>query len=281
MGVYEMRALGILVVAALVGSPVSALADFWQGFYLTQKPAPPAKQEVAQQDAGPSNHSASVCLAEIFRKQEKYAIPDNLLLAIGIQEAGRKDKTGLTVWPWTVNAKGKGMFFQSKSEVVSWVEARRKLGMKSIDVGCMQVNLKWHGKAFDSVQQALEPSANVDYAARFLLGLYHETGDWGKAAGRYHSATEKHQTVYLNALARNHGVARAKASEMSRRVAAAMGLARPTIVAKTEPKTPPPPVFWTSALSNDPNAEQATDTGFSLYSNNPIRPVLPKYRSMF
>lgn len=273
-----MRAHRALLITIAIGISLPASADYWQGFYLTENPA---KQKPVSPKTKTSVNASAICLAEIFRAQDRYDIPDNLLLAIGIQEAGRNSDSGLTVWPWTINAEGQGMFFQSKAEVVNWVNTRRKQGVKSIDVGCMQVNLKWHGQAFSSIQQALEPAFNVDYAARFLLDLYRETGDWGQASGRYHSATEKHQTVYLNALARNHKVARAAAGDMSERVAAQTGRARETIVAKREPKLAKPSVFWTSALSKADNAEQNTEAGFSLYSNSPIRPVLPKYRSMF
>jgi hypothetical protein len=55
----------------------------------------------------------------------------------------------------------------------------------------MQVNLRHHPAAFASLDDAFEPSLNVDYAARFLIALRNgdARGDWIEAAGMYHSRT--------------------------------------------------------------------------------------------
>ena len=61
---------------------------------------------------------------------------------------------------------------------------------RSIDVGCMQINLSYHGKAFKSIEDALDPQQNVAYAARYLKSLYENNNkDWLKAAMAYHSTT--------------------------------------------------------------------------------------------
>ncbi len=51
------------------------------------------------------------------------------------------------------------------------VAAMRAAGMQSIDVGCMQINLRAHPAAFASIDDAFDPAANADYAARFLRDL--------------------------------------------------------------------------------------------------------------
>ena len=77
----------------------------------------------------------------------------------------------------------------TKAEVIAAVEALQAKGVRSIDVGCMQVNLMYHPQAFASLQEAFDPVANARYAARFLLELKSETGSWDKATAWYHSAT--------------------------------------------------------------------------------------------
>ena len=62
-------------------------------------------------------------------------------------------------------------------------------GMRSIDVGCMQVNLMHHPNAFASLDAAFDPVANALYAARFLNTLYGISGSWVKATAAYHSQT--------------------------------------------------------------------------------------------
>jgi hypothetical protein len=88
-----------------------------------------------------------------------------------------------------VNAEGQGYFYESKAAAVAAVRSMQAQGMRSIDVGCMQVNLMHHPNAFASLEMAFEPQANATYAAQFLNELYAQTGHWTAAAALYHSAT--------------------------------------------------------------------------------------------
>lgn len=261
-----------MATGAVLGAP--AQAEFFSGFYRSSAPVPAPEPEVApRRKPGPAVSGAD-CLAAILDAQARYGIPDNMLLSIGVQEAGRRGPEGLTVWPWTVNAAGEGAFFRSREEALTWVRAKRRAGVRSIDVGCMQVNQKWHGDAFASLDQAFDPAANVDYAARFLRDLYRETGDWWKAAGRYHSATDEHRDVYLAALKRNHAVVSAQLSRLIAQASTArvFALATAAPALPPAPKLPPPPVYWSAGR------EAAMTSRFSIYSNRPMQPVLPAYR---
>ncbi|MBV8915391.1 MAG: transglycosylase SLT domain-containing protein [Acetobacteraceae bacterium] len=116
-------------------------------------------------------------------------MPDKLLPAIGRVESGRLDSmTGkVRPWPWTINVEGTGYFYGSKAEVISAVQAFEARGVRSIDVGCMQVNLMHHPKAFSSLEEAFDPSSNARYAVKFLTALYGQTKDWNLATAWYHS----------------------------------------------------------------------------------------------
>ncbi len=92
-------------------------------------------------------------------------------------------------WPWTINAAGQGFFFPSKSAAIQAVQQLQAAGINSIDVGCMQINLRYHPAAFRSLSQAFDPTANARYAAVFLTALYDHSQDWTKATGDYHSQT--------------------------------------------------------------------------------------------
>jgi soluble lytic murein transglycosylase-like protein len=61
--------------------------------------------------------------------------------------------------------------------------------VKSIDVGCLQVNLMYHPDAFATLEQAFDPRTNANYAARFLNTLYAGDKDWAHAIAAYHSET--------------------------------------------------------------------------------------------
>lgn len=116
-------------------------------------------------------------------------IPSQLLRSIALVESGRADPvTGRTVpWPWTINVSGTGYFFSSSEEAVAAVRNFQARGIKSIDVGCAQVNLLHHPTAFATLERAFDPEANAGYAARFLKSLYGDTRNWPLAAAAYHS----------------------------------------------------------------------------------------------
>lgn len=119
--------------------------------------------------------------------------------AIAVVESGRPDRdTGVKApWPWTINADGQGRFFETKAEAIAAVRALQAQGVRSIDVGCMQVNLLYHPTAFLDLDDAFDPVANADYAARFLLSLHWRTGGWLPATMAYHSSSPELGRPYL------------------------------------------------------------------------------------
>jgi hypothetical protein len=132
-----------------------------------------------------------LCRLAIGAAERTYSLPSHLLAAIGRVESGRKDSASgaFNPWPWTVNAEGQGSFYNSKAEAVAAVQGMRKQGMRSIDVGCMQISLLHHPDAFPNLEQAFDPAINADYGARFLLQLHDKANSWPKAVAWYHSAT--------------------------------------------------------------------------------------------
>ncbi|MGA3398199.1 MAG: transglycosylase SLT domain-containing protein [Acetobacteraceae bacterium] len=135
--------------------------------------------------------SSAPCDAAITTAENALRLPPHLLEAIGEVESGRPDpSTGhLQPWPWTINADGVGAFFASKAEAVAAVRTLQARGVRSIDVGCMQVNLMFHPTAFASLEEAFDPRANAQYAAHFLNALHAGSRDWSGAIAAYHSQT--------------------------------------------------------------------------------------------
>lgn len=130
------------------------------------------------------------CRVAIAAAERGSGMPERLMRSIGIVESGRRDETGtMSAWPWTINAEGVGSYFPTKAEAIAAVNALRARGVRSIDVGCMQVNLVHHAEAFSSLEEAFDPGANARYAARFLQRLFAQTGSWPGAAAGYHSLT--------------------------------------------------------------------------------------------
>ena len=134
---------------------------------------------------------SALCRAAISTAESGQRIPDAFLAAIARVESGRPDRQtgGLVAWPWTINAEGVGSFYTTKAEAVDAVRALQARGVRSIDVGCLQVNLLNHPDAFGSLEQAFDPAANASYAGRFLISLFDKMGSWPLAAAAYHSQT--------------------------------------------------------------------------------------------
>lgn len=160
------------------------------------QPLPAKAQETAVVDED------FVCLSATLKAEEKYQIQKHLLTSISNVETGRWNKRlqQKAAWPWTVNVKGKGYFYKTKAEAVVAVKNWQKRGYKSIDVGCMQVNLRFHGKKFASLEEAFDPEKNVDVAARFLKKRHQSRGDWMKAATDYHSKRPSKARAYKKKL---------------------------------------------------------------------------------
>jgi len=119
-------------------------------------------------------------------------VPLAVLQAIALTETGRHlpgAGDGLRPWPWTVNQAGEGHWFDTQEQALTYATEARDQGISNIDLGCFQLNQRWHGDAFPSLQAMFDPPQNALYAARFLRSLYQDSGDWSQAAGAYHSNT--------------------------------------------------------------------------------------------
>jgi hypothetical protein len=139
----------------------------------------------------PNQPPGLLCRQAISAAAKAHGVPPSLMAAVGRVESGRRDPLSGTFhpWPWTVDADGQGTFYDTKAQAIAAVRALQATGGHSIDVGCMQVNLRNHPHAFATLEQAFDPMANADYAARFLVELRGQSGSWPQATALYHSAT--------------------------------------------------------------------------------------------
>ncbi len=130
-----------------------------------------------------------ICLFYTTQVEQNKKIKENILSTISLVETGRNSNNNIVgyPWPWTIAYQGKGRYFDSKQEAIAKVKQLQKNGVKSIDVGCMQINLFYHKDAFASLDDAFDPKTNVEYAGDFINRLYKKHGNWGAAATGYHS----------------------------------------------------------------------------------------------
>jgi len=143
--------------------------------------------------------TAEACAAATAATERRAAVPAHLLTAISLAESGRWDATrrASVAWPWTVTARGEGQFFPTKAAAVAAVRKLARQGVRNIDVGCMQVNLMHHPKAFASLEEAFDPRANVAYGAAYLKSRHAARGSWSQAVADYHSRDPKRGRAYM------------------------------------------------------------------------------------
>jgi hypothetical protein len=146
--------------------------------------------------AAADEYSAVLCEQAIVAGARRGGVPVEVLHAIALTETGRKSGDRLRPWPWAINREGEGFWFASREEALAFAQASIAAGRPSFDVGCVQINYRWHGHAFPSIDAMLDPEWTATYAAQFLRTLYEERGSWSEAAGAYHSLTPDHAVPY-------------------------------------------------------------------------------------
>ena len=222
-------ALRLVLVSLLAAAPAAARAG-----------APPLAP------AGGAE-PGQLCRAAIAAVEREAGLPPRLLAAMARVESGRRDPdTGwFHPWPWTINAEGRGSFFPTKAAAVAAVQGLQAQGVRSIDVGCMQINLRHHPNAFASLEEAFDPTSNARYATRFLKDLQAARGDWMRSASHYHSQTPELADAYrarvAAALEAEHSVPSPVAPPPPAMLAAASVAAPPRL--PTPPAMVAPPAF--------------------------------------
>ena len=145
-------------------------------------------------DSGQDNDCES--LTKVVEKT--FALPTGILTSISRVEAGRVMNNGeQRAWPWTINHAGKGIFFDTKDEMLEYVRAHLDDSDQNIDIGCMQINHFWHGDQFMNLDEMADPFTNIVYSAIFLTDLKATHEDWDLAIRHYHNANPDQNTPYV------------------------------------------------------------------------------------
>ena len=134
------------------------------------------------------------CDRAAAKAETAWNLPAGLLAAIGTVESGGIDRHA---WPWAINAEGWSIFASSRAEAVSTVAALQRRGLRYIDVGCFQVDLFFHPRAFASLDEAFDPDANAQAASRILALARFGSAGWDQAIAAYHSASLLRGAWYL------------------------------------------------------------------------------------
>ena len=128
---------------------------------------------------------------------DQYGIPVDVFFSIALQESGKSGRDKYLPWPWTLNIDNKGHYFDSREEaeiaLLNAMEGAKQQGkVAKVAVGIGQIYMPSHVTQFTSPIQALDPTLNLNYAAKLLVEHYKATvkmgyPDWWVAVGRYHT----------------------------------------------------------------------------------------------
>lgn len=155
------------------------------------------KHLVAGVLAGMLSAGQAVCAdalsGTIFEKAgEETAVDPTLLYAVSLCESGFKaagdDKR--RPWPWTLRYPGGAFYAASKKNAELELKRLGQLGITSVDVGLMQINLRWHR---DRIRDAdiLDPATNLRLGARILKeALNSSPENLALGIARFHSWTD-------------------------------------------------------------------------------------------
>src|SRR5579871_4993253 len=114
------------------------------------------------------------CEREMTRAAARTGVPLNVLYSVGLTETGRRGELS----PFDLNIDGRDVHSGTLAEAMARFALARARGARLIDIGCMQINHRWHAAHFGALSEMFDPARNVEYAASFLKSLRAQEGNW-------------------------------------------------------------------------------------------------------
>lgn len=143
----------------------------------------------------PALSSSNPCYQAIQKYSASMNVPLNVFYGIS--------KTESNFHPWAINVHGKSVFNANRRQTISYVRSLIEKEIYSFDVGCMQMNVKWHHTRFRSIDELVDPWHNVYQSGLFLLELKREFGSWPRAVSAYHNRNPSIGNAYLEQVLAN------------------------------------------------------------------------------
>jgi len=122
------------------------------------------------------------------RAAKKYKIDPLLIYSVALAESALERKKGLiSPWPWTLRAKSPFYIHSYSKAKKKLIELQKKYGT-DIDVGLMQINLRWNSYRVPSVMDLLIPEKNIMIGTQILSeSIKSAPNDLVLGIGRYHN----------------------------------------------------------------------------------------------
>lgn len=132
------------------------------------------------------------CTQYILAMEGAFGIPSGMLLAIAQTESGKRGDP----YPWALNIDGRTVFPENLAAMKTEIAANGGGDGPNIDVGCMQISLRYHKETLPDYTLIFQPQYNVIYGAYFLRRLFDRHGNWLQAIAYYHSGNPDRQFAY-------------------------------------------------------------------------------------
>lgn len=128
----------------------------------------------------------------LFEKAAKTHNVDPLLLySVALGESARlsKDKKNhVEPSPWAFHAGGKAFYAETKDEAKTMLDKLTSIYGQHIDVGVMQISIRWNGHRVSTPYDLLDPETNIMVGAEIISeNLKSSPNDKIQAVGRYNS----------------------------------------------------------------------------------------------
>lgn len=123
----------------------------------------------------------------VFESAGKASDLDPLLIySVALAESAWGSKGGVRPYPYAIRAAGKGIYAKDLATAKQTLTNLRATH-KNIDVGLMQINLRWNGHRVTDPSLLLNPSINTLTGAAILKEAINSApGDHELGIGRYH-----------------------------------------------------------------------------------------------
>lgn len=134
-----------------------------------------------------------LCTRFAVRLEKELGLPVGLLHAMTLAETS---KNGVPQ-PNAIQLDGEARYPASRKGAEALLRKADGTLVEEAHVGCMQLSLKTHARAFDRPESMLDPERNIRRAARVLQGQRKASPGWREALGRYHGGSAEGRAAYV------------------------------------------------------------------------------------